>query len=99
MPTCMNCGRKWSWLNSLKKISSFRKSMKCSHCGEIQYQSSSSRNVTSLLVLLPIITIPISALFNLNLIHILLFNLSLFAVVILLIPYFLKLSNKDEPLW
>ncbi|MGG3891756.1 TIGR04104 family putative zinc finger protein [Metabacillus fastidiosus] len=99
MPTCQNCRKKWSWFDSIKKLFTFRKSMKCNHCGEIQYQSSSSRNKTSLFVLLPIITIPFSVMFDLSLNFVLLLELILILVVLFVIPLFLKLTDKEEPLW
>jgi CXXC-20-CXXC protein len=99
MPTCQNCREKWSWFDSIKNLFTFRKSMKCSHCGEIQYQSRSSRNTTSLFILLPMIILPFSVIFNLSSSSELLLELVLIPVVIFITPFFLKLSDKDEPLW
>nr|WP_147535964.1 TIGR04104 family putative zinc finger protein [Bacillus marasmi] len=99
MPICQNCGTKWSWFSSIKKLLTFRKSMKCSHCGKIQYQSASSRNTTSLVILFPLITIPITVLFDLSLISIFLLDIPLFFLSLLIMPLFLKLTDKDEPLW
>ncbi|MDQ1143853.1 CXXC-20-CXXC protein [Bacillus sp. SORGH_AS 510] len=99
MPTCQKCRKNWTWFDSIKKLLIFRKSMKCNHCGEIQYQSSSSRNKTSLFVLLPIITIPFSVIFDLSLNTVLLLELILIVVVLFAMPLFLKLTDKEEPLW
>jgi len=99
VPTCQNCEKKWSWFDSIKKLLTFRKSMKCNHCGKIQYQSTSSRNTTSLLILLPIITILFTAMFDLSLISVLLIELVLILVALSVMPIFLKLTNKEEPLW
>ncbi|WP_342780883.1 TIGR04104 family putative zinc finger protein [Bacillus marasmi] len=99
VPICQNCGTKWSWFSSIKKLLTFRKSMKCSHCGKIQYQSASSRNTTSLVILFPLITIPITVLFDLSLISIFLLDIPLFFLSLLIMPLFLKLTDKDEPLW
>nr|WP_295973525.1 TIGR04104 family putative zinc finger protein [uncultured Bacillus sp.] len=99
MPTCSNCGRKWSWSDSIKKLLTLRKSMKCNHCGEIQYQSTSSRNTTSLLALCPIFTLPFSTMFDLSLTSVLLLGFTLILVAFLAMPLFLKLTGKDEPLW
>ncbi|AGK54473.1 TIGR04104 family putative zinc finger protein [Bacillus sp. 1NLA3E] len=99
MRTCQNCGTKWSWFSSIKKLLTFRKSMKCSHCGKIQYQSKSSRNTTSLLILLPIITIPFTVLFDLSIMSVLLMEITLLFVALLIMPLFLKLTDKEEPLW
>ncbi|WP_077247602.1 TIGR04104 family putative zinc finger protein [Bacillus sp. FJAT-27225] len=99
MPICQSCKRKWSWVDSIKKLLTFRKSMQCNHCGEIQYQSTSSRNATSLLVLLPISIIPLSIMFDLSPISVLLLGLALMLVALFVMPLLLKLTNKEEPLW
>ncbi|WML44600.1 TIGR04104 family putative zinc finger protein [Neobacillus sp. PS3-40] len=99
MLTCKKCGGKLSWFDSIKQLFRFRKSMKCNHCGEIQYQSTSSRNITSLFVLFPIITIPLSVLFNLSPTSVLLVEVAIIVAVIFLMPFFLKLTDKDEPTW
>ncbi|MEK5440308.1 MULTISPECIES: TIGR04104 family putative zinc finger protein [unclassified Fredinandcohnia] len=100
MPTCQNCKRKWSWFDSIKKLLAFRKKMICNHCGEIQYQSTTSRNTTtSLLVLLPISTLPFSIMFDLSPISVLLLGLALIFVALFVMPLLLKLTDKEEPLW
>lgn len=99
MPTCQNCGNKWSWFDSIKKLITFRKSMKCRHCGEFQFQSAASRNITTFLVLIPLITIPFSVMFQLNLTFSLLLEAVILLVALSIMPLFLKLTSKDEPLW
>lgn len=99
MPTCQNCGKKWTWFDSIKKLLTFRKSMKCNHCGKIQYQSVSSRNTISLIVLLPIITTPFTVMFDLSLFSVLLLEIALILVALFVMPLFLKLTNNEEPLW
>lgn len=74
--------------------------MICNHCGEIQYQSTTSRNTTtSLLVLLPISTLPFSIMFDLSPISVLLLGLALIFVALFVMPLLLKLTDKEEPLW
>ncbi|QFK71460.1 hypothetical protein F7984_09535 [Pradoshia sp. D12] len=99
MPTCQNCGSKWSWNDSFKKLASFRKNMKCNDCGANQYQSMYSRKITSIVVLFPLITIPITVLFNLSLTFVIIIELVLMLVVLLSMPLFLQLTDKEEPLW
>ena len=99
MPTCQKCQSKWSWLDSILKLLSFRKTMKCKNCGEKYYQSTSSRKITSMIVLFPLLTIPITVLFNLTLPTILVIELFLVLVALSLMPLFLKLSDTEEPLW
>lgn len=99
MPTCQNCKEKWSWFDSFKKLLTFPKRMKCNHCGEIQYQSASSRYTTSSLGLLPISTIPFSVIFDLSPISVLIMGLCLMLVALFVMPLLLKLTDKEEPLW
>ncbi|MGX9134924.1 TIGR04104 family putative zinc finger protein [Rummeliibacillus sp. JY-2-4R] len=99
MTICQNCGKKWTWFDSLKKLLVVNTSMKCHHCGEIQYQSSSSRNTISLFILFPIIIIPVSILYDLSLTSVLLLEFALILMVLLVVPLFLKLTNNKEPLW
>ncbi|WP_338471638.1 hypothetical protein R4Z10_02370 [Niallia sp. XMNu-256] len=98
MPICQNCKRKWSWLDSMKKLLTFRRSMKCNHCGAIQYQSIPSRNMTSLLVLFPIMIIPIAQIFDLSLLSLLFLDLALALVALIIMPLLLKLTDREE-LW
>ena len=73
--------------------------MKCKYCGEINYQSNSSRKTTSMIVLFPLLTMPINLLFDLTFRSYFLLELILILVALLLLPLFLKLTDKDEPSW
>ncbi|MED4402500.1 TIGR04104 family putative zinc finger protein [Metabacillus fastidiosus] len=99
MPVCQNCTRKWSWFDSLKNLLTFRNSMKCNHCGEIQYQSRSSRTRMSLFFCLPILILPFSVMFHLSLTSVLWLEIAFVLITLSIMPLFLKLTNKDEPLW
>lgn len=99
MCTCQKCGGKWSWYDAMKKAFRFRKEMTCSHCGEIQYQSKTSRNTTSLLLLLPLLMIPINAMFGLSITSALIVELTLLIIMLLISPRFLTVTNEEEPFW
>ena len=99
VPTCLNCGVTWSWFDSVKKLSSLKKTMHCKYCGETFYQSTSSRKTISMIVLFPLLTIPISVLFNFTLITVLVLEVILILTVLSIIPLFLKITEKEEPLW
>ncbi|WP_110926356.1 TIGR04104 family putative zinc finger protein [Bacillus massiliglaciei] len=99
MPTCQCCGKKWSWAESMKKLVTFRKEMKCPYCGEAQYQSTASRNTIVLLSLIPVIILPLSVLFQLPLVTMICLDAVLLLLIWMLMPIFLKITDKDEPLW
>lgn len=99
MPTCQNCRKRWSWFDTMKQIVSLRTRMKCHHCREFQYQSSASRKKMSLFALLPIILIPLCLMFHFPKLYIFLLDIVLIIGVFLTMPFMLKLSNRDEPLW
>ncbi|WP_409292880.1 TIGR04104 family putative zinc finger protein [Peribacillus sp. SCS-37] len=97
MPICQNCGNKWSWFYTLKQLLTFSKSLKCNLCGTVQYESKSSRYTTiSFLLPLVIISIIISIVFDLSLSTVGFLSVALLIIVIFLLPFSLKLSNKDE---
>jgi CXXC-20-CXXC protein len=49
LPTCQNCGRKWSWKDTITQI--FRIKLRCPYCEGVQYLSAKSRVRASLLYL------------------------------------------------
>ena len=49
MPTCQNCGRKWSWKDTITQV--FRIKLRCPNCEGVQYLSAKSRVRASLLYL------------------------------------------------
>ncbi|WP_082684217.1 TIGR04104 family putative zinc finger protein [Lentibacillus amyloliquefaciens] len=51
MPVCQNCGKEWTWKQTVKTL--FK--LKCPHCGANQYESASSRRRGSLVGLTPLV--------------------------------------------
>ena len=99
MPTCQSCERKWTWLYTIKQILRFRKRMNCQHCREIQYETKSSKNKVMLFIFLPFIINPLCIIYDISKISILLIDIGLIVGLLFTIPFILKLSNKEEPLW
>ncbi|MEC5425780.1 hypothetical protein QGM71_20135 [Virgibacillus sp. C22-A2] len=95
MPTCQNCGKKWTWKQTIKTI--FR--LRCPHCDKKQYESASSRIRGGVFfMLIPLLLLPINALldFSVGALSIgIIFALILFG----LYPFILQLSNEEEPYW
>lgn len=99
MPICQGCGEKWSWSQTVRKLLSFKKGMRCYYCGKLQYQNKSSRDKMYLYSLLPVLGITLFTMFDITLVYVILLELSIFIMTILFMPFLLQLSNKDEPLW
>lgn len=98
MPTCQNCHRKWSWKQTIKKSFTLDTGMTCPFCREKQYVSSRTRKITTIFSL----AAPAFLLINifLTLSFVFLFLLISFMLLFLgIYPFFVELSNREEPLW
>ncbi|SFB28429.1 cxxc_20_cxxc protein [Lentibacillus halodurans] len=100
MPTCQNCGKEWSWGETMKSMMRIRISMECPHCGERQYQSATSRTRSSMIGILPIPLVFIFPYISGMTVWIaLILAIILSAVMVSIMPFFLKLASKEEPYW
>lgn len=97
MPTCQNCGKEWTWKQTVKTLFRFR--LKCPHCGKRQYLTAMSKFRTSMFGLIPIIALPIFELFNVSWWMIGVLMTPVLIVICIAIPYMIEVSNEDEPLW
>lgn len=95
MPVCQNCGKKWTWKQTIKTM--FR--LKCPHCDKKQYESASSRIRGGVFVLIPLVFIPINAWLDFSLGTALILAIIFAFIIIGLYPLILKLSNEEEPYW
>lgn len=50
MPTCQNCGHKWSWKQTFKRSFVLSDGMTCPYCEEKQYITASARKRSTLMV-------------------------------------------------
>ncbi|WP_194840833.1 TIGR04104 family putative zinc finger protein [Filobacillus milosensis] len=99
-PVCQNCHTEWSWKDTQKSMMQFKRGMICPHCGETQYQSRDSMMKTSMFGILPLfLGLPIVNIFNLSWLGTTLVILGVGFAYMSIIPFFMKLSNKDELLW
>lgn len=96
MPTCQNCGKKWTWRQTIKTL--FK--LKCPYCDKRQYESASSRMRSGILALLPLVVIlPINSLFDFSVGIALIIGIAMVLLIFALYPFILKLSNELEPYW
>lgn len=98
MPNCQNCNYKWSWSDTL--IIGFKNNKKCPNCEERQFIKPQASKGVSMLYILPMIIILFSRpLFDWSTPVFLSIGFFFILVATMLIPYTIKLSNEQEPLW
>src|SRR5699024_1681375 len=97
MPTCQHCGNEWTWGETLKSM--WRIAMKCPYCGEKQYQSAESRKQLAKFGAIPVPFALILPLMDITILMAAGFLLIVLLAVFSVCPFFLKLSNEQEPYW
>lgn len=98
MPYCENCGTEWNWADSLKI--GFTNNRKCPNCGERQYVVPNNRLRTYLLTMLPLIILIIASnYFDFSTQLTIAIAAVFFIIMMGVLPYTVKLSNKQKPLW
>lgn len=95
MPACQNCGKPWSWGQTIKTL--FK--LTCPYCGVKQYESASSRMKSSMFMLIPLLLLPINVWFQLSFVMIAITAFLLVAIILACYPFILELSNEKEPYW
>ncbi|WP_255485875.1 TIGR04104 family putative zinc finger protein [Sporosarcina sp. BP05] len=92
----MNCNNKWSWKQTIKKTTTLSPEMTCPYCGERQYQTQKSKTKNTLLT--PIVLLPLLLMSIFNIPRAILLSLFpvLFVIVLLIYPFLVKLSSKEE---
>ncbi|TFJ91211.1 TIGR04104 family putative zinc finger protein [Lentibacillus salicampi] len=95
MPICQNCGNKWTWKQTIKTIFKLR----CPHCGQKQYESTSSRIRSGIFGLLPVMLLPVNAWLDFSVGMVLTMAVMLVLIILGFYPFILKLSNGEEPYW
>ncbi|MGE8022156.1 TIGR04104 family putative zinc finger protein [Peribacillus frigoritolerans] len=98
MPICQHCGYKWGWIEAFLKMFTLKKKLRCPSCDSSQYVSKKSRKLLSLLIFISLLFVPLVS-FGVPKGYVLAFEIVAYALVIILMPFIYKLSNKDEPMW
>lgn len=99
MPNCQHCGHKWSWKETFLKMFTFRTKKRCSYCSSNQYVSKNSKNRLSLiLTVFSFLFVPLAS-FGIHLKYIVAFGVCSYVLLSLGLPFFVTLSEEDEPMW
>ncbi|MFJ7367746.1 TIGR04104 family putative zinc finger protein [Peribacillus frigoritolerans] len=98
MPTCQQCGYKWGWIEAFLKMFTVKKKLRCSSCDSSQYVSKKTRMLLSLFIFISLLIVPLIS-YGVPKGYVLAFEIVAYALVIILMPFIYKLSNKDEQMW
>lgn len=98
MPKCPNCNHQWSWFDTL--IIGFKNNKKCPNCEERQFIKLQANKGVYILYILPLPIILFSRIiFDWSTPVFLSIGFFFILVATMLVPYTIKLSNEQEPLW
>ena len=97
MPACQNCHSQWSWKETFKRSFVLIGGMTCPYCGEKQYLTARMRKRSTLIMPIVILFILLGNLFF-GPSYIALFAiLGVIPLSIILYPFFVELSNEEDP--
>ncbi|MDU9693926.1 hypothetical protein O0Q50_22355 [Priestia aryabhattai] len=96
MAQCNNCKHSWSWSYSFKKLFTFKDEVHCPSCQSAQYVSKQARNHMSMVAMIPMFICFILIAFSVTTAIIITVEIIGYALVILVLPFFYKLSNEKE---
>lgn len=99
IPTCQNCHKKWSWKQTFKRSFTLGGGMICPYCEKKQYLTARMRKRSTII---PFIITPLIMLGNLFFGPSYVFVFALLSLLPLFLgayPFFIELSNEEEPLW
>ncbi|WP_221563373.1 TIGR04104 family putative zinc finger protein [Alkalihalobacillus sp. TS-13] len=105
MPTCQNCYQEWTWRQTFRKQFRFTNKMTCPYCGEIQFISAKTRrNMVGYVVLIPLFLLCVMAAIDFLIIGVpamalYLSHVGVFAAMIFISPFYMEVTNTEEPLW
>lgn len=96
MPVCPKCKQKWSWSQTVKKTFTLDQKITCPQCGETQYFTHQSKLKSASLNALVLLPLLVNLLFDLPGILVLSLFSIIFALIVTLHPFIVKLDNSRE---
>lgn len=98
MPNCQNCNYTWSRIDSLKV--GFMNNKKCPNCGERQFIKPQASKGIYALYIIPLIVLLFSRpIFDWSMLVFLSTGFFFVLALTIILPYTIKLSSEQEPLW
>ncbi|WP_010529144.1 TIGR04104 family putative zinc finger protein [Lentibacillus jeotgali] len=99
MPSCQKCHKKWSWKQTFKRSFTLGGGMTCPYCGEKQYLTARMRKRSTIIPFIIGALIMLANLFFGPSYVSIFALLALLPLVFIINPFFVELSNEEEPLW
>ena len=96
MPTCDNCHNKWNWKQTIKRTTTLDPAMICPYCEKKQYQTQKSRTKIGFLTAVVLFPLLLQIFFDISGAVLLSLFPILAIIVILLYPFLIELSSKEE---
>ncbi|TFD92932.1 TIGR04104 family putative zinc finger protein [Jeotgalibacillus sp. R-1-5s-1] len=100
MPTCPNCQHSFTWSETVRRSFKLNSGVKCPSCEQMNYPTKKSRTRSALVSFIPLPIILLSNLFYpLNWTGYAVFLIATFIIVLSLLPFTIRLTDKEEFLW
>lgn len=96
MPVCGHCGKEWTWKRTFKAWRKAWFQLHCPYCDEKQYETKSSRLKTHSIGFLPILSLFLFSFTGLPWYFFIIWAVVSLAVSFSIMPYFMKVSSKEE---
>ncbi len=96
MPTCDNCHNKWNWKQTIKKTTTLNPMIICPYCGEKQYQTQKSKTKIGFLTAIVLLPLLLQVFFDIPGAFLLSLFPFLVGIVIILYPFLVELSSREE---
>ncbi|WP_163970365.1 TIGR04104 family putative zinc finger protein [Oceanobacillus halotolerans] len=99
MPICQHCGEKWSWSQTLRRMFTTDTVLTCAYCGSKQYLTRKSRRRSILCVFIVMFPMLLPIFTDISPIITLILLVVMYMVVVAVFPFFITLSNEEEPIF
>ncbi|WP_217588005.1 TIGR04104 family putative zinc finger protein [Lentibacillus saliphilus] len=99
MPTCQQCGKRWTWKQTMRASFTLDTGYMCPYCETKQYLTKKARHKTSATVFVIPISLLLPVFFDMQWYVLVPIYLSVGVLIFLIQPFLMDLSNDEEPLW
>lgn len=99
MPTCQNCHRKWTWMQTFKKAFTLDDGMYCPYCEVKQYVTPRASKKAIIIPFIILTLVMTSSLFLGPSLLFLVILIAAIPLILIMYPFLVKLSNESKPMW
>ncbi|ARP44222.1 MULTISPECIES: TIGR04104 family putative zinc finger protein [Geobacillus] len=99
MPICQHCKKQWTWRQTFCRMFTLGTKLMCPYCQNKQYYSARSRRRNGVFNLVSPLILFLSLSFNVSLLTAIALMVMGTLLSLMIQPFFIELSNQEEPLW